>query len=73
MEKPEFVTIFTSGNRASLATAKSLLRSAGIEFYVKGEDVMSMIGFEAIDGVPEIQVAEKDAKTAKEMLKDLQE
>jgi len=71
MAKSKFVTILETGNRSSIATAKSLLESAGIEYYVKGEDVQSLIGLGAIDGVPAIQVAEEDAKEAKEILKDL--
>ncbi|MFH0772345.1 MAG: DUF2007 domain-containing protein [Candidatus Omnitrophota bacterium] len=71
MAKSKFVTILETGDRASIATAKSLLDSAGIEYYVKGEDVQSLIGLGAIDGVPAIQVAEEDADEAKEILKDL--
>lgn len=71
MAQYKLVTIFTTSNRSSIATAKSLLQSAGIQYYVKGEDVQSLIGFGAIDGVPEIQVAEEDAEEAREILKDL--
>lgn len=71
MVEHKLIMVFESNNRASMATAKSLLESAGIKYYVKGEDVQSLIGFGAIDGVPEIQVAEEDAKEAKEILKDL--
>ena len=71
MARSKFVTILETSDRALMATAKSLLESAGIEYYVKGEDVQSMIGFGAIDGVPEIQVADEDAEDAKEILKDL--
>lgn len=71
MAKSKLITILETGDRASLATAKSLLDSAGIEYYVKGEDVQSLIGFGAIDGVPEIQVAEEDAEDAKKILEGL--
>jgi len=71
MAKSKLVTIFTTGDRASIATAKSLLESAGIEYYIKGEYVQSLIGFGAIDGVPEIQVAEEDAEEARKILEDL--
>lgn len=73
MEQGKLVTVLATSSRASLATAKSLLQSAGIKYYIKGEVVQSLIGFGAIDGVPEIQVAEQDAKDAKEILKGLQE
>lgn len=73
MAKSKFVTILATGSRASLATAKSLLESAGIEYYVKGEDVQSLIGLGAIDGVPEIQVAEEDAEDARKILEGLGE
>ena len=71
MAQNKLITILTTSSRSSIATAKSLLESAGIRYFVKGEDVQSLIGFGAIDGVPEIQVAEEDAEEAKEILKDL--
>ncbi|MDD5073238.1 MAG: DUF2007 domain-containing protein [Candidatus Omnitrophica bacterium] len=72
MAKSEFVTILATGDRASMATAKSLLESVGIEYYVKGEDVQNLIGFGAIDGVPVIQVAEENAEDAKKILEGLE-
>ena len=72
MAKSKFVTILATSNRVSIATAKSLLESAGIEYYVKGEDVQSMIGFGAIDGVPEIQVSDEDAEDARKILEGLE-
>ena len=71
MGQNKLATVLTTSNRTSIATAKSLLESAGIKYYAKGEDVQSLIGFGAIDGVPEIQVAEEDAEEAREILKDL--
>ena len=72
MARSKFVTILETSDRALMATAKSLLESAGIEYYVKGEDVQSMIGFGAIDGVPGMQVAEEDAEDAKKILERLE-
>ena len=71
MAESKLITVFESNNRASVATAKSLLDSAGIEYYVKGEDVQSLIGLGAIDGVPAIQVAEEDAEDARKILAEL--
>lgn len=77
-EDDEFVTILSAGNFPQFLVAESLLRSAGIVFYSKGERLQSlfgwgsmMIGYDPIVGPMQIQVAKKDAATARELLKDL--
>ncbi|MFA5340106.1 MAG: DUF2007 domain-containing protein [Candidatus Omnitrophota bacterium] len=37
MTKSKFVIVLTTNDHTSMAMAKSLLQSAGIEYYVKGE------------------------------------
>lgn len=70
----EFVTVFTTGNPAILAVAKSLLDNAGITYFAKGETAQSWVGgtfgtgFNVITGPAELQVDDKDLAEAKEIL-----
>ncbi len=77
-EPDEYVTILSAGSFPQFLVAESLLRSAGITFYSQGEKLQSlfgwgsmMIGYDPIVGPMQIQVAKKDAATARELLKDL--
>ena len=78
-EYVEFVTVFESGSPAIIAMAKSLLESADIQYYVKGEELQDLFGgrlvygFNPVIGETEIQVAEDDAEEALLLLEDLEE
>jgi len=70
----ELVTVFRPANNQELILAKSLLQSAGINFFVKGESLQQLypgvlFGF-GIHTV-EMQVAKEDAATATELLQEL--
>lgn len=77
-EKPErinFVTVYKTGDPAFISFAKSLLESEGIIYYFKGEGLQNLegagsigTGFNQLFGPVEIQVDEKDAQKAKEIL-----
>jgi len=77
MTKNDPVVVFSSFDRANIMTAKSLLTSAGIEFFIEGEDVQDIIawgnfgGINPVTGPVKILVAGGDVKDAKEILKDL--
>ncbi|NLM52674.1 MAG: DUF2007 domain-containing protein [Firmicutes bacterium] len=71
----ELVTVFRPANNHELILAQSLLQSAGINFFVKGEGLQKLypgvhFGF-GIYAV-ELQVAKKDAPVAAELLRELQ-
>ena len=71
----DLVVVFSSQNRADIMTAKSLLTSADIEYYVQGEDVQDIIAWGGIGGINpvtgpvKILVRAEDAPDAKEILK----
>jgi len=71
----DLVVVFSSQNRADIMTAKSLLTSADIEYYVQGEDVQDIIawgnigGINPVTGPVKILVRAEDAPDAKEILK----
>ncbi|MFA5164307.1 MAG: DUF2007 domain-containing protein [Candidatus Omnitrophota bacterium] len=71
------IPVFSSYNRADIMTAKSLLTSAGIEYYVEGEDVQDIIawgsigGGNPVTGPVNILVDENDAPEAVEILKEI--
>jgi len=73
----DLVTVLSSYNRVDIMTAKSLLTSAGIEYFVEGEDVQDIIAWGGIGGINpvtgpiKILVEGKDGPDAKEILKDL--
>lgn len=68
------VTVFETGDQAALAVAKSLLDEAGIPYFAAGENLQSLFGvgavggFNPIVGPVRIEVAEDDAKEARELL-----
>lgn len=65
----EFVSVATTSNRFAVPLAKSILESAGIDYFVNGE---MMSGYIGIIVPVDIEVPLKDAETAKELLKDLE-
>lgn len=72
----KLTVVFLSQDRVDIMTAKSLLTSADIEYFVQGEDVQDIIagggigGINPVIGPVKILVEENDAPEAKEILKD---
>lgn len=74
-EHIKFVTVYITGDPAFISFAKSLLEAEGIIYYFKGEGLQNLAGagsmgtgYNQIFGPVEIQVDERDAQKAKEML-----
>jgi len=74
----KLITVFSTGNPATLAIAKSILQKANIEYIVKNEGVQDLFGagrigtgFNPIVGPTEIQANKNDEKAARDLLKDL--
>jgi len=74
------VTVFESGHEGVIAVAKSMLDEAKIEYSVKGEGVENLLGvgvigtgFNPVTGAIQIQVLDKKAEEARELLKGLTE
>ena len=74
----EFETVLKTGNIALIAVAQSLLESAGIEYFVKGEGLQDLFGlgrmgtgFNPIAGPIELQVDKSSADEARVLLSDL--
>jgi hypothetical protein len=79
-ERINFVTVCETGDPAFIAFAKSLLESEGIIYYFKGEHLQELgglgragTGFNQIFGPVEIQVDEKDAQRAAELMEQAQQ
>jgi len=82
-EKPEYinlVTVYETGNPAIITIAKSILNSENIHFNMKGDGVQDLFGggrigtgFNPLVGPVQVQVDEKDASLARELLSDLEE
>ena len=77
-QSSEPVTVLESGDPALLAIAKSLLESAGIQYFAKGEGVQDLFaagrfgGFNPFVGPVQLQVAAKDGERAQELLHNLE-
>lgn len=71
MTQSKLITVFASQNNVLIAMAKSLLEDAGIEYFVKGEDLHSLLNYGDVIGPTEIQVANEDAEDAKKILEEL--
>ena len=81
--KPEFikfVTVHETGDPAFIAFVKSILQSEGIIYFIRGEGLQDLFaggrlgtGFNPIIGPVKIQVDEKDAKKAKELLSQIEQ
>jgi len=74
----EPVTVLETGDPGLVAVAKSLLESAGIRFFAKGEGVQDLFawgrfgtGFNPFVGPVQLQVAAEDADDAKALLQGL--
>jgi antitoxin component YwqK of YwqJK toxin-antitoxin module len=79
-ERIKFVTICETGDPGFIAFTKSLLESEGIIYYFKGEGLQELagmgragIGYNQVFGPVEIQVDEKDAEKARELLDQAQQ
>lgn len=75
-----FVTVYKTGDPAFIAFARSILQSEEIKYFIKGEGLQDLFaggrlgtGFNPVIGPVEIQVDEKDAEKAKELLKQIEE
>jgi hypothetical protein len=78
-EHTEFVTVYRVGNPAIIALAKSILQSAGIEYYAMGEGVQDLFGlgrigagFNIIAGQVQIRVDSERAEEARRLLADIE-
>ena len=76
----KFVTVYETGDPAYIAFAKSLFESEGIKYYVKGEGLQDLFaggrlgtGFNPVIGPVAIQVDEKDAEKAKDILSQIEQ
>lgn len=82
-DKPEyvsFVTVYETGNPAIISFAKSILDSENIRYNMKGDGVQDLFGggrigtgFNPIFGPVQIQVDEKEASLARELLSGIEE
>jgi len=75
-----FVTVYETGDPALIAFAKSILQSEGIRYFVGGESLQDLFaggrlgtGFNPVIGPIKIQVDEKDAEKAKELLRQIEQ
>jgi hypothetical protein len=74
------VTVFVSGDPATVIMAKLALEGEGIRFIAEGEGVQDLIGlgralggFNPITGGVQLRVASENAERALEALRDLRE
>jgi hypothetical protein len=74
------VTVYETGNPATISFVKSILESEGIRYHCKGEGLQELFaggrlgtGYNPITGPVEIQVDERDAEKAKEILSQVEE
>jgi hypothetical protein len=74
----ELTPVFSSGDPALIALAKSLLEGEGIDYLVRGEGVQDLFGggrigagFNIVTGPAQFVVREDDAQRARELLGDL--
>jgi putative signal transducing protein len=72
------VTVLETSDPGLVAVAKSLLDSAGIHYFAKGEALQNLFGwgqlgtgFNPIVGAVQLQVAADDADDARELLRGL--
>lgn len=76
----KFVTVYETGDPAFIAFAKSIFQSEGIRYYFKGEEIQDLFaggrlgtGFNPAIGPVQIQVDEKDAEKAKDLLTQIEQ
>ena len=65
-EYVEYVTVLKTGNPIVIAMVKSILESAGIRHFVKGEVLQDLFRV----GTAEIQVGREDEQEARELLRE---
>jgi hypothetical protein len=80
--EPDFIkllTVYETGNPAFIVFAKSILESEDIKYYFKGEGIQDLFaggrlgtGYNPVIGPVEIQVNEKDAEKARELLNQME-
>jgi hypothetical protein len=77
-ESMQLVTVFTTGDKAAIALAKSLLEGSGIKYTVKNDLIQDLftwgrlgIGFNPLMGPVRIMVSPSDVDMATELLGDL--
>jgi hypothetical protein len=74
----ELVTVYKASVPSILAIAKSILGSAGIDYFAKGEGIQDLFGFgrlggyNVVAGPVELQVRKEDEDDAKKLLEDLE-
>ncbi len=75
-EYVELVTVFVTSNQSELLIAKSLLESASIEYFAKGDAVSDLVvgrlGYNPAIGPVELQVHPDDAEEARAALEDME-
>lgn len=71
-DKSKLVTVYTSNNAAMVSIIKPMLDEAGIEYFAKGETWHQTIPVESLSDI-EIQVNEKDAEKAKQLITELED
>lgn len=76
-ESKELEVVYATNNHSKIIIAKSLLESAGITYFTKGEYTANFFGwggpgsFYPASSQIEILVAKEDAENCREVLKDL--
>jgi hypothetical protein len=72
----ELVTVLETSDPAELAFVESLLRSAGLPFFTRGDHLQSLFalgaigGYNAVAGPVSIQVSEEHAEAAAQILEE---
>ena len=75
----QLVTVLSTGDAAMVAVAKSILDGAGIDYFVRGERYLNVMGwggpgvFSSALGEAEFQVREADAPDASRLLARLKQ
>jgi len=68
----ERVTVLVTGDQGVVAVAKSILESAGISWFILGEETQNLSGINLPLEFVEIQVSADVADQAKELLQHLE-
>ena len=74
----QLTTVFSAGDPALIAVAKSLLEGEGIEYLVRADGLQDLFGwgrvgsgYNIVTGPAEFVVRQDDAERARELLRDL--
>lgn len=72
----KLATVLETNDQGLIMVAKSLLKSADINFFIKGEELQNLfglgqIGFNPIVGTVKIEVVKKDQERAMRLLEEL--